>query len=207
MKASMSSKTLKWTAVGSIGTVLAIVVSVVLWASAASSSSPGQDPSGQTVNQGGQNNNQYVNNGSGSITVTASQFAQQMSGKTRAEAEALAQKYAEVPPPVPGPAPFTIVDAPHGVFIRSSGRADGRHVGAVTNNVTVWADCRAKTDFDPDPTDDTGPEWLRIRWHTDKTNDSLAAPQPTGPYAAWVYAGLTVPAGHNGQIPTCDRME
>lgn len=198
MKASKSRRTLWWTAVGAVGTVLAIVVSVVLWVASAGTG-------GRIQDQDGQGNRQYgdiVNNGNGDINVT-DQFKQQVIGKSPAEARALAQKYATVAPPANGPAPYTIVGAPRGVFVRSSGAADGRHIGAVSDNVIVWADCQATTDFDPDPTDDTGALWLRIRWHTDETTDALANPEPSGPFPGWVYAGLTVPAGHNGKIPTC----
>ena len=200
MKMSISRTTLRWTVGGVIVAVVAIVVSIVLWADTDSAAVA------HTQTQSGQHNTQLDNGGivnNGTMSITPEQFAQQVQTMSVPQARQLALQYARIAPPATGPAPYTIVGAPHDLFVRSSGTADGFHIGAVSNGVTVWADCQMTTSFDPDQTDDTGSVWLRIRWYTNQPNDALANPQTSGGFPGWVYAGFTVPAGHDGKIPTC----
>jgi hypothetical protein len=198
MAISLSRKSLYWTAAGVVVAVASLIVTIML----ANGSS-----AGDTQTQSG-TNNQQVGNGSIAIggNFSIQQFAQQVrAAPSREEAERIADKYKNVFPKLGQPAAFIVVDAPRHVWVRSSGTVGGYHIGAVYNGAIVWADCSAATEFDPMATDDLGAVWLRIRWHTNKSNDHPAASQPSDQYEGWVYAGLTLPAGHNGKVSDCDK--
>jgi hypothetical protein len=188
MAMKISHKTLWWTAAGVLIAGATLVVTL----------RPGGGGHNTTQTQGGSNNVQVGGN-------LVQQFKDEVQGLTREQAEEAARKYANVPPPVGKPAPYLVVGAPHHLWVRSSGTATGHHIGAAYDGSTVWADCTATTDFDPDGTDDTAAVWLRIHWPTDKPNDNLRNSQPGDRYAGWVYTGQTLPAGHNGAIPTCQN--
>lgn len=193
--ASLSRKGVFWTAAGVIVAGVGVIVTIVL---------SGQSSNGGDVQQSGSNNQQADDGGVVVGRDLVQQFTQEARGRTRAEVEEIAKRYAGVSPKSGEPAPFLVVDAPRHLWVRSSGAVGGQHIGAVFNESTVWADCLDTTGFDPDQTDRFGDVWLRIRWHTDKPNNDIASSQPSGRYQGWVYAGQTLPAGHNGKIPQCD---
>jgi hypothetical protein len=201
MAVSVSRKTLYWTAAGVVVAAIALVVTVA-W-------THGTDAGGgHSQTQSGTGNMQAGDGGlvvGGDLSVQSEQFKAEVRGLTREQAEQAGRKYANVAPPRGQAAPFLVIDAPHHLWVRSSGTAGGHHIGAAFDGATVWADCQVTTDFDPDRTDGTGAVWLRIHWPTDQPNDQLNNSQPADPYAGWVYAGQTLPAGHNGKIATCDN--
>jgi hypothetical protein len=198
MAVSLTRKSLYWTAAGVVVAVASLIVTIVL------ANGPSQ---GDTQQQSGSNNQQAQDGGivvGGNFSIQ--EFAQQVrAAPNLEEARRLADKYKNVSPKRGQPAAFIIVDAPHHVWVRSAGTVDGYHIGAVYNGAPVWADCSTVTNFDPITTDDIGAKWLRIRWHTNKPNDQPAASQNSDKYYGWVYAGLTLPAGHNGEIPDCGK--
>lgn len=191
MATSPSRKALIWTAAGTVAGVGALVVAVL----------PGRER-GVTVTQSGDGVVQVVGERASAQLIQA---RGELRGKSLAEARQEARKYATVDPSPGQPAPFLVLDAPHGMWVRSSGDRGGHHVGAVADNSTVWADCAATTDFDPDPADDAGPRWLRVRWPVTAPSDKVYSSQPSDPHTGWLYAGQTVPVGHNGQMPVCDH--
>jgi hypothetical protein len=204
---SLASKALYWTIAGVIVAVIAIVVSVALDDDAkrtpGQSAVSNQQQSGTSNNQQNGPGNTILQGDHNQVQINPQQFKDEVRGLTREQAEQQAEKYRTVAPKAGEPAPYLVLDAPHHLWVRSSGTTTGHHIGAAFNNATVWAECVTTTTFDPDRTDSTGPVWLRIRWPNEKPSDNLMASQPGDRYTGWVYAGQTLPAGHNGTIPTC----
>jgi hypothetical protein len=198
MSLSLTRKTYYWTAAGVVVAVIAILVTVMLADGSRAGSSPAQEQQPDSNGCGVQ-----VRGDGNQVQVTAEQFKCEVKELTREQAQLKARAYASVAPPAHQPAPFVVIDAPKHLWVRSSGTTTGHHIGAAYDGSTVWADCQITTDFDPDPSDDAGAVWLRIHWPTEKPNDKLASSQPSDRFAGWVYAGQTVPAGHNGKIPIC----
>ena len=206
-KLSTARKALYWTIASVVVAVIAIVVSVMI----ADDGGGLHQPS--TVSDQQQNGtSNYQQNGAGNaivqgdhnqVEINSQKFKEEVRGLTREEAAQQAEKYRDVVPKPGEPGPYLVLDAPHHLWVRSSGTTTGHHIGAAFNNATIWADCVTTTTFDPDRTDTTGPVWLRIRWPNEKPSDTLMASQPSDKYTGWVYAGQTLPAGHNGTIPTC----
>jgi len=197
MTMSVSRTTMWLTGAGLVLAGLAIVVNVVVVSLKAHHADRSQRQSGQNNHQYGDGN--VVNNG----IADGQTFGQLVQEKLRADAERLSRQYAHVDPPSDRPAPYLLAGTPHGVWVRSTPTIDGRHVGAVPDGGTVWADCQLTTDFDPNIADRTGPVWLRIRWPSNRPNDNWGSSQPSDRYRGWMYAGLPIPAGHNGKLPTC----
>ncbi|GAB3985830.1 hypothetical protein V1634_29535 [Plantactinospora veratri] len=202
MATSLSRKSLYWTAAGVI-VAFAGVIAPIVFASCSSGERGGSQVQSGTGNQQAQHGGL---NAGRDIVIQSDEFKRNVHGQTREQALAAAEKYQSVDPDEGKPAPYLIIDAPRHVWVRSSATATGYHIGAVFNEAIVWADCSGTSEFDPVLTDETGGSWLRIRWHTDQPNDHIASSQPSGRYAGWVYAGLTLPAGHNGRIPQCGRL-
>lgn len=196
MTTGLSSRALRWTAAGVVVAAIG-TAATIYFSSREAEPSNAQTQSGSGIQQGG----------TGNVIVGGDyiqQFKDEVHGRSREEAEKVADRFADVLPKAGEPAPFLVVDSPRHVWVRSSGTQDGYHVGAVYNESTVWADCTATTGFDPIQTDGFGAVWLRIRWHTDQPNDDIKSSQPSGSHRAWIYQGLTLPVGHNGKVPQCD---
>lgn len=199
----LARPTLYWTAAGALVAVLTLglAVALAIW--------PSDDRAdGTTVQQqqsGHSGNGDIQVNGdlNGNVYSNAEEFQDEAKGLTPSEAADAAKKYQNVAPPTGQPAPYLVVGAPRGLWVRSTGTVEGFHVGAAINGAVVWAECRRTTTFDPDPADHAGPVWLRIRWPTDEPNEALATSQPSSPHTSWVYTGHTVPSGHNGAVPEC----
>lgn len=195
MAMSISRKTLIWTAISACVAALTLAVAFFRPDSAG----------GSRQSQSGTGNQQA---GSDSVNISGNgnvvEFQKGAKNLSIEEAKKFAEKYASIPPSPGEPAAFMVVGAPKHLYIRSSGKVDGHRVGFVYNESIIWADCRATTGWDGDPMDSAPDVWLRIRWNTDKPNSNAGNSEPSGQYQAWAYAGYTVPAGHNGDIPECD---
>jgi hypothetical protein len=125
-------------------------------------------------------------------------------GASDAEVRKAAAGFAGTPPPGDGPAPFRVVDTEEkGLKVRTTPDLAGIQIGSAANGTTVWADCAAETGFDPELRDGAGPRWLHVRWPDTKPGTTFRNSDPANPLQGWVYAGFTVPAGHNGQIRPC----
>ena len=169
----------------------------LLWTAAGVVVAPDHAPATQPINQNGTaatggtviNNSGYLN------------FQQQVPpGTSDADVRSAASAYANVAPPADGPAPFRVVDTQDlGLKVRTTPTTQGVQIGSAANATTLWVDCAATTDFDPVTTDGVGPRWLRVHWPATTFHNS----DPESPDQGWVYAGLTVPAGHNGQVREC----
>lgn len=185
-------QTLLWTAAGVVVAGVIGVITIALMV---------QSPAGAQVTGGG-----TAISGSTGVTVNNDfvTFQQQApSGSSPAEVRAAAQRYTDVAPPA-GPAPFRVVDAGEkGLKVRTTGTLEGTQVGSAADGAVLWASCRAVTDFDPVLTDDIGAEWLLVQWPTAVPGSEFRNSEPGSPERGWVYAGYTVPAGHNGRVPEC----
>ncbi|MEU4396778.1 hypothetical protein [Kribbella sp. NPDC023855] len=108
------------------------------------------------------------------------------------------------PPTGNGPYLFVVIDtADLGLKVRSGPRAKDQQIGTSANRTVVWADCEQKSDFDPDPSLDTGPRWLKIHWPNKTPGGQFFNSEPGAPAQGWVHRGYVIPAGHNGNIKPC----
>ncbi|SDS49571.1 hypothetical protein [Actinoplanes derwentensis] len=196
MAPSIPRKTFYWTIAGVVVAIIGIVLATLL-------PSPGGRDSTQT--QSGSGNQQAQNGGINAgrdVNIQSQEFQREAAGLSRAEAEREAAKYQGITPPAGVPAPFLVL-APRHLWVRSSAAVDGYHIGAAFDQVIVWVDCSSVSGFDPDVSDEVEAKWLRVRWPTDRRNEDLWSSQPSDKYVGWIYAGLVLPSGHNGQVPPC----
>lgn len=116
----------------------------------------------------------------------------------------IAKRSTSAPVP-PGPWAFVVIDTGElGLFARSANVAQANRLGYALNREVVWADCVATSDFlPPSPGNDVGPRWLKVRWKNDQPGGGHLLSDPGDSKQAWMYRGLTVPFGHNGDIPPC----
>ncbi len=111
-------------------------------------------------------------------------------------------RYAQVSPQGPAPWAFIVVADPSlGLKVRTSGLADGSQIGTAAFNAEVWAECRQDTGFNAG--EPSGSVWYRIRWPNETPTIEFFNSSPGDSGEGWVYGGLLVPAGHNGDIPDC----
>jgi len=93
---------------------------------------------------------------------------------------------------------------PLGLIVRSSGTRDGAQIGSAAEGQTLWAECRAVTDFDPRPDTGTGPVWYRVRWPSSGPTKDFLNSTPQDEYSGWVYGGFAVPrAPEEAPVPQC----
>jgi hypothetical protein len=197
----VSRKQLLWTAVGGLAATAAVVLAVA-WRP------DGSGGTSNTADRGASVEDNDVTAGDDidqSVVNNYNDFTDHAESTSNAnEIRALAEDYADVEPSGDGPWPFWVLVSPDGLKVRTSGDDDGEQIGTAANENTVWADCLVETDFNPPSRNDVGPMWLRIRWPNDGvgTSDFLNS-GPSDPHRGYVYLGYTVPAGHNGGIPSC----
>lgn len=199
----ISKRALAWTIVGVVVAVAGVVAAFVL------PGGGGQSVSG-TGNQVNQNSGSQSATGAcgqvgtgNSCVVQLQELAKE--SPTDEEFKAGVAKLGAAPPEEPGPWAFVVVDTGElGLFARSTNELQGSRVGLALNREMVWVDCMATSDFTPpDPTNDVGPVWLKVRWKNDQTSATHMYSDPDDPKRAWMYRGLTVPFGHNGDVPDC----
>jgi hypothetical protein len=92
-----------------------------------------------------------------------------------------------------------------GLKVRSGPGMDGHQIGSLGNRQTLWAECDVHSGFNPlrgDP-QDAGDRWLKIHWPSTEPERDVRTSDVSDPVQGWVYAGLVVPNGHNGQLPAC----
>lgn len=184
---------LLWTAAG---VVVAALVALITSISADAGPAPGSTGQTGTAQTGGT----VINNNNGFLNFQS----QVPPGTPDADVRAAAATYATTPPPVGGPAPYRVVDTQElGLKVRTTPDVDGVQIGSAANATTLWVDCVAITRFDPVVTDNVDARWLRVRWPTTTPGTAFHNSDPGSPQRGWVYAGLTVPAGHDGKISTC----
>lgn len=115
-----------------------------------------------------------------------------------------AARFADVPPSGKGPWPFAVVKTlGQGLKVRSTNVAQADQLGGLQPHYVAWAVCQARSDFDPDPTTNTGPVWLKIKWDQQQPSDQFHESHSGAASTAWAYRGYLVPVGHNGDIPAC----
>ena len=184
-------------AVAICGVAATVLFGVAAWIYDASD----EPAAGTTQTQtGGSGNTQIENNGV--INNNAQEFAEGSKGQSREEILQAAEKYKGVPPPPGGVAPYLVV-ASGNLFVRDSPKSDGKQIGAAWHNTLVYAGCSVESDFDPILDDEMKGEWVKVRWPTLKPSRDMLVGQPSDPLQGWVYRGRIVPAGHNGNLPSC----
>jgi transcriptional regulator with XRE-family HTH domain len=104
-----------------------------------------------------------------------------------------------------GVGPVVVTQAgPLGLIVRSSATRDGEQIGSAAEGQTLWAECRAVTDFDPRPDTGKGPVWYRVRWPSPGPTKDFLSSTPEDEYTGWVYGGFAVPrAPETAPIPQC----
>jgi hypothetical protein len=195
----IAARTLGWTMAGVI--VAAVIGAITIWlmSQQADPLAPAPAQPQESRGQGG-----TINGNGNVVTNTYSEFQQQAPpGASIEQLQRAAEKYADVPPPS-SPAAFRVVNTGDmGLKVRTSGATDGVQIGSAAQDAVVWVNCRATTDFDPVLDDQTGASWFLIRWPSTVPGSSFRNSEPGGPAQGWIYAGYTLPAGHNGQVPSC----
>jgi hypothetical protein len=118
------------------------------------------------------------------------------------------------PPQGPGPWLFrvtnTIVDGKdEGLHVRQCdhmncgcGIGACNDIGLAQDYEPLYAVCQQQSDYNGG--DNQGNKWLKVKWpnHTPAPH-SIFQSSPTDQYEGWVLSAYTMPAGHNGDIPTC----
>jgi hypothetical protein len=66
---------------------------------------------------------------------------------------------------------------------------------------------RAGVELRSDPSLDTGPRWLKIRWPNKTPGGQFFNSEPGAPAQGWVHRGFVVPAGHNGESRPAEACE
>lgn len=106
-------------------------------------------------------------------------------------------------PAADGPYPFVVVDTGSiGLVVRTGPEKNDEQFGSAANRSILWVDCQRRSSFDPAPTLNAGPVWLKIHWPK-TTGTQWAKSQPKDPAQGWVYRGYTIPVGHDGSIRSC----
>jgi len=205
---NISRKALLWTVIGVAVAVIAVVVTVVTSSGGGGGQNANVSGTGNNVNQNSGTQNQasgtcgQIGNGNSCVVQL-----QDLSKDTPTDGEfkAKLEKLSTAAPASPGPWAFVIIDTGNlGLFARSANIAQANRVGYAMNRDLVWADCVASSDFTPpDPGNDVGPQWLKVRWKNDQPSSNHMLSDPGDTKQAWMYRGLTVPFGHNGDIPSC----
>lgn len=103
------------------------------------------------------------------------------------------------------PAPFRVLfdENPRDLFIRSSPRKSGHHIGLALHGADVWVDCVTTSDFNADPSTPGGPKWYRVRWPTSGPSDAVGSSSPSDPSHGWAFAYYLRPDASNGKVPAC----
>jgi hypothetical protein len=115
-----------------------------------------------------------------------------------------AKKYARINPQSNGPWPFVVVaDSSLGLKVRTSGLAQGVQVGSVAFKAPLWIECKRDTGFNPEPDNPNGSVWYQTKWPNDQPTTEYFNSSPADQFQQWVYGGLIVPVGHNGNVPVC----
>jgi hypothetical protein len=130
------------------------------------------------------------------LPVSAAEFAERVAGLSHVRAERIATAYALVAPPAGQPAPFVVVnDVPYqAADVYTGATVAAPRAGLAPDYSTVWADCQTFV---------TRTLLLQIRWPNNQASEDFLVSRPTDPYTAYLDAGNTVPAGHNGRVPVC----
>ncbi|WP_130291466.1 hypothetical protein [Pseudonocardia sediminis] len=93
---------------------------------------------------------------------------------------------------------------PLGLIVRSSGMRDGEQIGSAAEGQTLWAECRAVTDFDPRPDTGQGSNWYRVRWPSPEPGKDFLSSTPQDEYTGWVYGAFAAPTTPGGaSVPRC----
>jgi len=195
----VAKRAMQWTAAGVVVATAAIVIPILF-----REPSP-ELPGGQSGTQSG--GNITGNNNDNNVFKNYQIFQEGLSSDANAEqVRQRAKRFSNVKPVPPGPWPFSVVDVGDlGLKIRSSGTKGGQQIGSAAENTAVWADCVLLTDFTPPAENMVGPRWIRIRWPNNVPTRAYFNSEPSNPFEGWAYAGNLVPAGHNGEIPSCDQ--
>jgi hypothetical protein len=92
-----------------------------------------------------------------------------------------------------------------GLKVRTGPGLEDRQIGTAGNRQTIWAECDVHSGFDPLRGDahDAGDRWLKVHWPSTRPGSDTRNSDVSDPVQGWVYAGLTVPNGHNGDLPGC----
>ena len=199
----VAKRAMQWTAAGVVVTTATIVIPILFSAIVITILS--RLPGGQSGTQSG--GNITGNNNDNNVFKNYQIFQEGLSSDANAEqVRQRAKRFSNVKPVPPGPWPFSVIDVGDlGLKIRSSGTKGGQQIGSAAENTAVWADCVLLTDFTPPAENMVGPRWIRIRWPNNVPTRAYFTSEPSNPFEGWAYAGNLVPAGHNGEIPSCDQ--
>lgn len=193
----VSKRAMQWTAAGVVVAAAAIVIQILF-----------REPSSPEMRDG-QSGTQSGGNITGNNNVVSNfqTFQQGLGSDANAEhVRQRAKKFSSIKPIPPGPWPFRVVDVGDlGLIIRSSGTKSGQQIGSAAEDTAVWADCALLTDFTPPAENMVGPRWIRIKWPNNVPMRTFFNSEPSSSFEGWAYAGNLVPAGHNGEIPSCDQ--
>lgn len=192
-----NKKMLTWTVVAASAAVAGVVWALVVFAFDNDATAPSQSQSGS---QG------TTINGDNNSVANYQLFQQQLpDNPSDQQIRDAARRFASEPPKPPGPYAYIVVGVgSDGLIVRTTGGKSGRQIGTAVQETAVWVDCRSDTGFDPGAGDtEGGSVWLRIRWPSVKETTAFLKSQPSDPSVGWIYSGYVVPAGHNGQVPTC----
>jgi hypothetical protein len=136
--------------------------------------------------------------------VLAAIIAADIAVTTDEELREASKKYVN-PPSGPGPWAFDVIDTRDvGLIVRSTPGRDGEQVGTAQNRATLWVECQVVSDFDPILSDPYA-AWFKVRWPGDRPG--VATPMnssPGAPHSGYVYSRYAIPAGHNGDVPSCN---
>jgi hypothetical protein len=191
-------KILAWAGVAAV-IIAAIITASALVISRDNSAAGSDNDNKVSVDDGGGN---CINNGTGGQQNCYS------SPTTERDSRSVDQ-----PPQGAGPWAFavkdTVVDGTDvGLLVRVCNKQDcgcgGGHcakIGIALNASTVHAMCQEDSGYNGN---DTSSVWLKIKWPSNAPNSMQPfSSSPDDPYWGWVLAKYTMPAGHNGKIPTC----
>lgn len=186
-----------WTAVGAVAAVIAVAIG------ARSLFAGGGEDRSTTVDveeAGGDGATQICTQ-----VGACEQIIESLEGASEREVIEGAREAADTAPTSEGPWPFYVVKtAPLGLKVRSTNVVEAAQLGAVGNLNPVWVWCRSESSFDPVPHDEVDALWLQIAWDHQQPNETeYLNSEPDAEGRAWVYAGFTVPVGHNGEVPEC----
>ncbi|MEY2474048.1 MAG: hypothetical protein QOK28_3377 [Actinomycetota bacterium] len=114
------------------------------------------------------------------------------------------RKYANVDPHGSGPWPFVVVrDHGIGLKVRTTPLADGEQIGGLSSRHTAWVACQRHTDFDPEPSLETGALWYQLRWPSVTPGTDLRESGYSDKYTGWAFGYYLTPLGQNGDVPDC----
>jgi len=184
-KRGLSRRTLIWTIIGALAGVAAVLIAIL---------APNPLPA-ISVNEGGSNPGGCIIVGNGNCTVPGAASDEEFNNRIRANAIG--------DPKPPAPYRFTVITSEQGLKVRTSGEPDGQQIGTATRHAVVWADCIQETSYNPDPSVDAGPKWLKIRWPNQTPTLKAFNSERTQTTFGYVHLGWVLPVDHNGKLPPC----